>query len=307
MKNYDELSPFSRSNELNAFSHWYPKVKNCGIPTPQSVVINTSEELLNNNNFYMENWEEDMATIKSWVDSEVLPKLDSCGLGHKPLFVKNSKFSGKFNANANCFAMRHNLAEHIANIMYEDLCFDVGGENEIVIRERINYHLESVPCIYNGLPLRPEFRVFYDFDSRQVIFTANYWDYDYVYSHLYDRTDRIVFDAMRAEQTETFEAYKDYVAEAVAKHMAGVQGLHGPWSIDIMFADYPDDVRKKYIEGYSHDGEFEDYIVSEEDDNAGDQGIRKPKMYLIDMAVAERSAYWEKRPLQGAEAENGEQ
>lgn len=49
------------------------------------------------------------------------------------------------------------------------------------------------------------------------------------------------------------------VEELVAEHMARVEGLSGPWSVDLMMTE------------------------------AGE-------MYLIDMAVAEQSAYWEFRP-----------
>lgn len=52
------------------------------------------------------------------------------------------------------------------------------------------------------------------------------------------------------------------------KDMKNVQGLSGPWSIDIMLN-----------EGFST------------------EHFEKPnEFWLIDMAVAERSAYWEKRP-----------
>lgn len=67
---------------------------------------------------------------------------------------------------------------------------------------------------------------------------------------------------------EKFEKYRGEVESLVAEHMKDVQGLSGPWSIDIMLN-----------EGFST------------------EHFEKPnEFWLIDMAVAERSAYWEKRP-----------
>lgn len=68
-----------------------------------------------------------------------------------------------------------------------------------MVRKFIESSAGMTPCIYNGLPLRPEFRVFYDFDARKPIFTANYWDYDYVYPHLYHATDKIIFEHERGK------------------------------------------------------------------------------------------------------------
>ena len=120
------------------------------------------------------------------------------------------------------------------------------------------YEASDFLC-YNGLPLRPEFRVFYDFDTRKPIFTANYWDYDYVYPHLHDATDKIVFEHERERIEGAFKSEKDRVQAMVETAMKRVTGLAGQWSVDILM---------------------------DEGDN----------LWLIDMAIAQRSAYWEKRP-----------
>lgn len=160
-----------------------------------------------------------------------------------------------------------NLFEHIINLFQFAMGMDLGGTcgtSELVVRERIQHDRRITPTIYDGLPLRPEFRVFYDFDRREPIFIANYWEYDYIRNNngldkLYDLTDKIVFDYMREPQAKKYEEKKDEILQLVADHMQGVQGLAGPWSIDIMLTerDHP---------------------------------------YLIDKAVAEQSAYWEFRP-----------
>jgi hypothetical protein len=119
---------------------------------------------------------------------------------------------------------------HIINIQYAALCcmgFGPTGENEFVFRRQILRNQAQTPCIYEGLPLRPEFRVFYDFDKHEVIFAVNYWDYDYVAPHLYDRTDKIVFDAMKDEIGEAFQNHHAEIEKLVAEHMKNVEACTG--------------------------------------------------------------------------------
>ena len=261
-----ELSGFSPREEMNRFSYWWEKVKDCGMRVPRTVVIKTPEEL--REHFWMDNPKVDYAKIDEWVNSTVIPTLQESELYGSLLFVKNSLFSDKFNAR-NCFPSLDPgaLTSAICNIQYDAAMIMMAGpsgEDEFVFRSRIGHDPRTTPCIYDGLPLRPEFRVFYDFDTKEVIFTAEYWNYDYCYSHLYDRTDRIVFDSMKDELHKKFEEHRPYVEELVSEHMKNVQGLEGPWSVDVMLAE---------------------------------ETCGNPDMYyLIDMAVAERSSYWEQRP-----------
>lgn len=226
-----ESCALSQREEQDAFSFWWPLVKDCGIRVPETVIIKVPEEL----------------------DEE----------GQKTFYRHFYMDMPAPTPNA--------LTDAIIGIQYseyEHKMWGPYGDTEFVFRDRILHMSKMVPCIYGGLPFRTEFRVFYDFDTHEVIFTANYWDYDYLYPHLYDRTDRIVFDAMRDEMQEKFEKYRGEVEALVAEHMKNVQGLSGPWSIDIMLN-----------EGFST------------------EHFEKPnEFWLIDMAVAERSAYWEKRP-----------
>lgn len=257
---YAELSPFSRSESLNLFSHWYPKIKDCGLKVPQSLIVPTPEDKDFFLHFYMEHPEEDEAAILNWVKNSVVPALEKSPLRGHLLFVKNGCFSNKFDARyCMCLPSVLDLTQSIININYQSLCADAGGEGEIVLRERIRHDPRVTPCFYNGLPLRPEFRVFYDFSKKEPIFTANYWDYDYVFPHLYNLTDKIIFDHQHNYLDIIFQERKEEIQSLVAKHMQSVEGLEGPWSIDIMIG-----------------------------------GDATP--FLIDMAIAERSAYWEYRP-----------
>ena len=257
---YAHIGHFARERSMpNLFSNWWPAVKDCGIKVPKSTVFSVPPELMKH--FYMEKPDEDIAAVRAWVDSIVRPGLKKAGI-QGLLFVKNGDFSNKFDADKSCMVLPDKLTDAIININYAAACCGAdmgGGWSELVVRERIRHDERVTPCIYHGLPLRSEFRVFYDFDLKKVLFTANYWDYDYVYGRLYDATDKIIFDHERERLESTFKEKKSMAEALVAEHMAKVEGLSGPWSVDLMMTE------------------------------AGE-------MYLIDMAVAEQSAYWEFRP-----------
>lgn len=256
---------YTREHE-NDFSFWYPKIKDCGIPTPLTFYtkLPSAEEEPEYvkrlyEAFYMEHPKEDEEVVKAYLEERVIPKLKEMELtGH--VFVKNGRFSNKFNANGTCNLYGlHELYRAIILINYEAICCGAEGADEIVVRKFIESSVGMTPCIYNGLPLRPEFRVFYDFDARKPIFTANYWDYDYVYPHLYHATDKIIFEHERERLEGVYAHFKDAVQDKVADAMQNVQGLTGQWSVDVLM-----DEREKF--------------------------------WLIDMAIAQRSAYWEMRP-----------
>lgn len=256
---------FERENE-NDFSFWFPKVKNCGISTPKTFFkkLPTHEDEPEFASrlyraFYMENPSEDMTTVREWLDRDIIPELKEMKLtGH--IFVKNARFSNKFQAKGSCnlYGLGE-LDRAIVNINYGAMMCDADGMDEIVVRQFIESDRRKTPCIYEGLPLRSEFRVFYDFDAGKIIFTANYWDFDYVFPHLYEATDRIIFEHERGRLEATFLENRDRVQSMVDVAMKSVSGLTGQWSVDILM---------------------------DEQEN----------LWLIDMAIAQRSAYWELRP-----------
>lgn len=223
----------------NNFSYWFPKIQKCGIAVPKSLIVDLPpfspdypEGYRLWQAFFCENPEEDRRVIQDWLDENVLPKLKIANLGDQ-LFVKNARFSNKFLASKSCLVSVQDLASGIMEINYAAMLTGAGGLEELVIRERIFHTPTITPEIYSGLPLRCEFRVFYDFDARKPLYVANYWDYDYVAPSLSWATDRIVFEHERERLETEYETYKDEVLEMVASAMEGVD-LEGQWSIDIL-------------------------------------------------------------------------
>lgn len=253
--------PDPERDRMNALPYWFPKIekpaKNAGLKVPKTIWADIPVPV--QRAFYMEG-PDDMATITAFVDGTVRPAIQDAGLGL--VFLKNGSYSHKFDARSACLPVMSDLPHAVMSIMYEAMLrcgFQYDGTDYLVMRERIGHDPRNTPCIYNGLPFQPEYRVFYDFDAKHRIFTAEYWDKDYVYNKLYDLTDKLVFDAWYGWIHSKYLSNKARVESLVETAMTDVPDLSGPWSVDVM---------------QDEDGNF----------------------WLIDMAVAEMSAYWDRRP-----------
>lgn len=254
----DHMPDMSR-DAMNAFPFWFDKIRNVKteLKIPRSVCIPVPEDV--RRAFYMEA-EGDFQKIEGFVEKTVRPAINAESLGL--VFLKNGAYSHKFDARAACLPAMSDLSHAVLTIMYEAMLrcgFQYDGTETLVARERVRHDPKKTPCIYNGLPFRPEYRVFYDFDKKKPVFTVDYWDRDYVYGNLHDLTDRIVYDAWYGYVRQRYDANRENVQRLVSGAMEQVQGLSGCWSVDVM---------------------------QDETDN----------LWLIDMAVAELSAYWERRP-----------
>ena len=255
---YAGLRPTPERDALNSIAHWFPKIENCGLPVPKTLVFPVPRELIPA--LYMENGMDDYAAIDAFVEGTVRPAVKAAGIGL--FFLKNGSYSHKFDAGTACLPQPAMMTNAVINIMQgamERCGFQYDGTDVLAVRERIGYDRRATPCIYSGLPFRTEYRVFYDFDDKKPVFIVDYWDRDYVRPNLYDMTDKIVFDAHYPVVRGRYEAHRDAVLRSVSDAMSRVDGLHGPWSVDVM------------------------------EDERG-------TFWLIDMAVAEMSAYWECRP-----------
>lgn len=252
--------PDMSRDAMNAFPFWFPKICNAGIEglkIPKSVCIHVPDKV--RRAFYMED-PDDWAVIEDFVEGDVRKAIRENGFGL--VFLKNGGYSHKFDASRACLPIMSDLTHAVLTIMNEAMLrcgFQYDGTESLVVRERIQHDPRAVPCIYNGLPFRTEYRVFYDFDRQRPIFTVDYWDRDYVYPNLHDMTDQLVYDAWYPTVRRRYDGNWERVQDLVSKAMSRVDGLSGPWSVDVM-----------------------------QDENDG--------LWLIDMAVAEMSAYWSRCP-----------
>lgn len=240
-------------SNLNNYSYWYPKVKDCGIKMVNSRIYKIPYDMWR----HFRDIENDESRDKCIEYLDELLENDKKLKPYGMYNIKNGTFSNKFNA-TDCIVNYSSIPEKFLNIQYFSQCYDTGGTTELVIRDNIDYDGTEIPTIYNGLPLRTEFRAFVDFDKEEVLYIVNYWDYDYCYQHLC-LTDKIIFDYMKETLESDYEKNKNIVVGLVKEKLilhnkTQKDKLTGRWSVDIM--------------------------------------KDKETFYLIDMAIAERSAYW---------------
>lgn len=92
----------------------------------------------------------------------------------KTYFIKTGTFSSKFQfANAKCNEPRE-MGEYFQVINNFAMTVGAGHSVDLVVREYIE-DVEQNPTIYNGMPLRTEFRVFVDCDTNELIGVVPYW------------------------------------------------------------------------------------------------------------------------------------
>ena len=211
----------------NNISHWYPKIKDCGMNVLETVIIQLPDEIFK---ACFHDEPDDEEKIIEFVRNTVMPEIKD---RIKLPFIKNGAFSNKFDFRT-CIPYLdvYSIALAFCQLNYASLLIETGGGTEIAIRERILYNETLVPTIYHGMPLRPEFRVFYDFDERKALGCFNYWDFGYC-SEAISRncTDRIVYKSCYPHIENVYRKKKDQVVEMVCEAMKNVE-MTGKWSID---------------------------------------------------------------------------
>lgn len=194
-------------------------------------------------------------------------------------FIKTGTYSSKFdfrNAKVTKGNEVHDLGEYLLFIHYQALLmasplngksiYGVSTTNEWVVREWIE-DKENNPTIYHGLPLHTEFRVFVDCDSKEVLSIENYWKPEVMEKRfsenrgdgIDDKHDSVTFLLNKERLCKRYEDNKEKVIEEIKKILPDLN-LKGQWSIDIML-------------------------------NGDD-------FWLIDMAIAENSFYYDSIPIE---------
>ena len=164
--------------------------------------------------------------------------------------IKTQTFSNKFEFE-NSISYKDDIPSKILDIMFKDFEVEAEGLSGFIVRDLIKSDIR-IPCIYKGMPLNSEFRVFYDFDEDKLLYSVNYWNYDYCKDYLIEEDD-IVFKHEEERLNKSFEENQGKI-ESLIKENAKYFDLEGKWSIDLM--------------------------------------ITNNQLYLIDMALANQSAYW---------------
>lgn len=169
-------------------------------------------------------------------------------------FVKTGTYSSKFNfRNAHIVGAKEvrELGEYLlfiqnqacmaAGPLSQPCIYGMSTTNEWVVREYIK-DKENNPCIYKGMPLHTEYRVFVDFDTDEILGMTPYWRSDVMKQRLGNEKDAdsphnvhdyTIFLAHEDTLIDQYEENKGKVMREMSKLIPDIN-LSGQWSIDIM-------------------------------------------------------------------------
>lgn len=172
----------------------------------------------------------------------------------KEYFIKNGVYSSKYdfrNAHVHGAKEVQELGEYLLFISHQasqlaaplmrPCTYGPGTTRTWVVREYIK-DTENNPCIYKGLPLHTEYRLFVDFDNNEILGISPYWEPNVMkqrFGHAEDSDsphnvhDYIIY--LKHEETlmNRYKENKDMLVERVQKMLPDIP-LQGQWSLDIM-------------------------------------------------------------------------
>jgi hypothetical protein len=220
---------------LENMSYWLPKIQSSS--TKDNSILRIPKTKIIPLNYEMWKWlRSDKYTPEKIHEFNILLSngLDNF-MENETLFMKTGTFSNKFKFSDTAVSNRNNIGEQLLDIYYASMMVGADNSSEVVVREMV-VDKENRLRIYDGMPLHTEFRVFYDYDAKEVIGVANYWHPEVMEKGL--RNDDLVNYQIEKENiVSDFNQYKLIIAEEVKFFMEGVTELNGRWSIDIMKND----------------------------------------------------------------------
>lgn len=171
----------------------------------------------------------------------------------KDYFIKTGTYSSKFdfrNAKVTGKKEVRELGEYLLYIHFQALqmasrfnrsIYGASTTNEWVVREYIA-DKENNPCIYKGMPLHTEYRVFVDCDTDQVIGVAPYWEPDTMLKRFgyqqdacspHNIHDYIIYKSHEKVLMDRYYQNVETVTSHVQEFLPDLD-LPGQWSIDVM-------------------------------------------------------------------------
>lgn len=241
------------SQNPNSMSHWLPAISKAAaqhgfFKIPKTKIAKLPMPLLQLTR--VDYTELTPATLKI-VDDWAMKTFDLDV--NKSYFIKTGTYSSKFDFR-NCKVTGEKevreLGEYLLFIHFQALqmasplssptIYGTSTTNEWVVREYIE-DKEQNPCIYKGLPLHTEYRVFVDFDMGKVIGYTPYWEPNMMLKRfgedsdesIHDRHDYVIFKAHEPVLMDRYNKNIGKVVSEVEKLLPDTN-LHGQWSIDIM-------------------------------------------------------------------------
>lgn len=214
----------------NELSFWYPKTANIGFKTPKTLITEfTDEELRVIKSAEFDKFDHE-ALQKRILETAIKQNFDL----NRDLFIRfgcssNKFFFGSCHLNGLEFLPKRLLA--FFDGLYEKLEWRKSAE--LVLREFIktDYYRRQ---IYHGMPLNTEFRVFFDFDTNELLGIFNYWDTETMIDNLHSKEDRMTFADTIPLLERDFNFLAPYLEDEAKRKLPNAQ-LTGKWSIDFMY------------------------------------------------------------------------
>ena len=259
-------------NNINQMGYWLPKVAEISpFKIPDTKIMKVPLSLLQLGRVFEYN-ELTPTTFK--IINEYCKKVFELDL-NGTYFIKNGVFSSKFDfRNAKVTTPQevaelgqylfyiHQQACQMASLLNNKSIYGCGTTNEWVVREYIESPVKET--IYMGLPLNTEYRIFVDFDTKIILSDNQYWNKEVMNKRFeenrnnHDIHDVITYNMASERLEKTYNENIGKVKETMQELLNNNIEMTGQWSVDIMQV--------------------------------------KNDFYLIDMALAENSFYYNSVP-----------
>lgn len=248
---FDELMYAIIDTNPNSISHWFPEIAQTAVNSGFFKIPATTIAKMPMSVLQLTRKDYELLTPATF---DILDKycMEIFNLDvNKDYFIKTGTYSSKFdfrNAHVHGEKEVRELGEyllfihHQANMMAGPLCtpciYGVSTTTEWVVREFIK-DTENNPCIYKGMPLHTEYRVFVDFDTDEILGIAPYWESETMNKRFaenrdnHDTHDGVIYKMHEETLMSRYEANKSRVQAELARIIPNVN-LHGQWSVDIM-------------------------------------------------------------------------
>lgn len=171
--------------------------------------------------------------------------------GYEDYFIKTGTYSSKYefrnahihnpkeiNEMGEYFLFLNHLTCSMASPLNNRCFYGANTTNEWVVREYIK-DKENNPTIYNGLPLHTEYRVFVDFDTKEILGASPYWRSDVMKNEFkkvsspQERHDYVVYKMHEDILNQRYHESVQTVLAELKKVIPRIE-LTGQWSIDVM-------------------------------------------------------------------------
>lgn len=238
----------------NSIGYWFPALKNTVdnqefFKVPETKIIRVPLPILQLTRCdFMELTPTTIDIINRWAYKAF--ELDE----NKTYFNKTGTYSSKYdfrNAKVTMPKEVRELGSYLLFIHYQALqmasplsnpcIYGVSTTNEWCVREFIE-DKEDNPCIYHGMPLHTEYRVFIDCDTDEILGISPYWKPDVMekrFSEFSDadtadkKHDYVIYKMHKETLMRRYKENKDMLIDKVKELLPNIN-LKGQWSLDIM-------------------------------------------------------------------------